>query len=126
MVGLAAQIFKFMNAEELNIVFNKAGTQEAELASVLVQILTMYQHPQIKTPRIRRFVIELAIWMMRNKETNVQIFKDLGMKKELECVTETTSELESFNVFSGTVGLSRHSTTIHSLVETAIKLLKDE
>ncbi|PSS33910.1 ATP-dependent RNA helicase [Actinidia chinensis var. chinensis] len=126
MVGLAAQIFKFMTAEESNTVFNKAGTQEAELASVLVQILTMYQHPQIKTPRIRRFVIELAIWMMRNKETNVQIFKDLGMKKELECVMETTSELESFNVFSGTVGLSRHSTTIHSLVETATKLLEDE
>ncbi|OMO93874.1 hypothetical protein CCACVL1_06298 [Corchorus capsularis] len=38
---------------------------------------------------------------------------------------KTTAELESFNIFSGTVGLSHHSTTTHSLVETALKLLRD-
>jgi len=47
------------------------------------------------------------------------------MEEELEGVMDTTSELESFNIFSGTIGLSRHSTTIHSLVETALMLLKN-
>ncbi|GMP56629.1 hypothetical protein CsSME_00021048 [Camellia sinensis var. sinensis] len=126
MIGLAAHVFKFMTTEASSIVFERAGIEVAELASVLVQILKKHKYPATKTPRIRRFVIELAIWMMRDKETNVQIFKGLGMEKELESVTDTTSEIENFNVFSGTIGLSRHITTIHSLVETAMKLLKDK
>ncbi|KAI8566179.1 hypothetical protein RHMOL_Rhmol02G0019900 [Rhododendron molle] len=126
MVGLAAHVFKFMSSEESSIMFKRAGIQEAELARALVQILRKYPIPAIKTPRIRRFAIELAIWMMRRKERNVQIFKDLGMRKDMESVIETTSELESFNVFSGAIGMSRHSTTIHSLVETAMNLLGDK
>ncbi|PSR85186.1 Armadillo-type fold protein [Actinidia chinensis var. chinensis] len=126
MVGLAARVFKYMPAQESSVVFKRAGIRETELASALVQILNKHQNPPIKTPRIRRFVIELAICMMKDKETNVQVFKDLGMIKELECVMETTCELENFNVFSGAVGMSRHSTTIHSLVETSMKLLEDK
>lgn len=127
MIGLAAQAFKFMSAEEASIMFDVAGVKEAELANKLAEILKKYPHPPSKVPRIRRFAIELAIWMMRDKETNVHIFKEIGMEKELELVLETTAELENFNIFSGTVGLSRHSTTIHSLVETALQLLaKDQ
>lgn len=95
MVGLAAQIFKFMTAQESSAAFHSAGIQEAELASTLIEILKKYRHPSIKTPRIRIFVLELAIWMMLDKETNIQVFKDLGMNTELEWVTETSSELES-------------------------------
>lgn len=95
MVGLAAQIFKFMTAQESSAAFHSAGIQEAELAATLMEILKKYRHPSIKTPRIRIFVLELAIWMMLDKETNIQVFKDLGMKTELEWVTETSSELES-------------------------------
>ncbi|KAH7522406.1 hypothetical protein FEM48_Zijuj07G0135000 [Ziziphus jujuba var. spinosa] len=123
MVGLAAHIFKFMTPQESSLMFERAGITEAELANELVQILRKYQHPPIKVPRIRRFAIELAIWMMRDKESNIRIFNDLGMEKELEGVLESTAEIESFNMFSGTVGMSRHSTTIHSLVETALNLL---
>nr|XP_023906800.1 uncharacterized protein LOC112018500 [Quercus suber]POF18181.1 hypothetical protein CFP56_76114 [Quercus suber] len=126
MVGLGAHVFKFMTSEEARIMFDKAGVTEAGLASKLVQILKKHQYPPIKTPRIRRFAIELVIWMMRDKPTNVCIFKDLEMEMVLENVLETTAELESFNIFSGTVGLSRHSTTIHSLAEIALKLLADE
>ncbi|KAI6693186.1 hypothetical protein NL676_020896 [Syzygium grande] len=125
MVGLAAHAFKFMTAEESTAVFERVGFREAELACALVEILKSYRNPNIKVPRMRRFAIELAIWMMRDKLTNVQIFRDLGMEEELEGVMDTTSELESFNIFSGTIGLSRHSMTIHSLVETALLLLKN-
>ncbi|KAI8566185.1 hypothetical protein RHMOL_Rhmol02G0020400 [Rhododendron molle] len=124
MVGLAVEVFKFMSSEESSVMYRRAGIQEAELAKALVQILKKYQKPSIKTPRIRRFVIELAIWMMRWNETNVQIFKDLGMRKEMESIIETTSELENYNVFSGAIGMSQHRRTIHSLVETAMKLLE--
>lgn len=125
MIGLAAHVFKFMTPQESSIMFEKAGITEAKLAKELLQILKKHQYPPIKIPRIRRFTIELSIWMMRDKVTNVCIFKDLGMEKVLEGVLETTAELESFNIFSGTVGVNRHSTTIHSLVETALKLLAD-
>ncbi|KAK2394045.1 ARM repeat superfamily protein [Trifolium repens] len=125
MVGLAANVFSFMNSSESRTVFEEAGITEAELAKKLVQILKKHQYPATKVPRIRRFVIELAIWMMIEDEENVYTFKDLQMEDVLEGVLETTSELESFNVFSGTVGLNRHTLTIHSLVETALKLLDD-
>ena len=123
MLGLAATGFKFMTSEESSVVFAKTGIREAGLAYELVQILRKYKCPPIKVPRIRRFTIELAIWMMRDNEANVHIFKDLGMEEELEGVLETTSDIENFNIFSGTVGLNRHGTSIHSLVENALKLL---
>lgn len=126
MLGLAAHGFKFMTSEESSVFFEKTGIKEMHLAHELVEILRKYKYPPIKVPRIRRFTIELAIWMMRDKETNVHIFKDLGMEKELEGVLETTSEIESFNIFSGTVGLNRHGTSMHSLVETALKLLEEQ
>ncbi|XP_056161575.1 uncharacterized protein LOC130135821 [Syzygium oleosum] len=125
MVGLAAQVFRYMTSKESSAVFERAGIRETELADTLVQILRKYRYPPIKVPRIRRFALELAIWMMTDKETNVLTFQDLGMEGELERVLETTSEVESFNIFSGTVGVSRHHMTIHSLVELALKLLAD-
>ncbi|XP_028759898.1 uncharacterized protein LOC114718663 [Neltuma alba] len=125
MVGLAANAFKFLSSEESSIVYEEAGTAEVKIACRLVQILQKHQYPPTKVPRIRRFVIELAIWMMKDNPENIATFKNLGMEEVLECVSETTSELESFNVFSGTVGLNRHNTTIHSLVETALELMED-
>ncbi|KAB1208225.1 hypothetical protein CJ030_MR7G012918 [Morella rubra] len=47
------------------------------------------------------------------------------MKQVLENVLETTAEFESFNIFSRIVGLKRHRNTIHSLVETTLKLLDE-
>ncbi|KAI8566186.1 hypothetical protein RHMOL_Rhmol02G0020500 [Rhododendron molle] len=125
LVGLVANVVKFMTCEESSIMFERARIQEAELAEALVKILNKYQKPTIETPRIRRFVIELAIWMMRNNETNVRIFKDLGIVKEMQSVIETTTKLENFNIFCGPVGMSQYSTTIHSLVENAMKLLDE-
>lgn len=125
MLGLAAHAFKFMTSQESSILFEREGITEAELADQLVHILKQHQYPLIKIPKIRRFTIELAIWMMRDKALNVRIFKNLGMEKVLEAVLETTAELEIFSIFSGTVGINRHSTTIHSLVETALKLLEE-
>lgn len=125
MVGLGAQLFKFMTSEEASIMFDMAGIKEEELGNTLICILKKYRTPSAKVPRIRRFAIELVIWMIRGNTEHIQMFKRLGMEEELEAVLETTAEVESFNIFSGTVGLSRHSTTIHSLVETALMLLSE-
>ncbi|KAK1417541.1 hypothetical protein QVD17_26670 [Tagetes erecta] len=125
MVGLAAHMFKFMTYEETNGMFKESGMHVEELAKTLVQILKKCPNPNAKTPRIRRYVVELAIWMMKDNSTNIQRFKNLGMMEELEGVTETTSELESYNIFSGAIGLSRYKISIHSLVELAINIMTD-
>ncbi|KAK2982255.1 hypothetical protein RJ640_016385, partial [Escallonia rubra] len=119
MVGLAAQVFKYMTTQESSAMFERAGVQEAELAKKLVQILKSSKGVSL----LRRYVVELAIVMMREKDTNVQHFKDLGMEKELEHVLETTTQRESFYLIGGSFGVSRHGTPIHSLVETAMELL---
>ncbi|KAL1188567.1 hypothetical protein V5N11_036318 [Cardamine amara subsp. amara] len=127
MVGLAAQVFRFMSSKESSYVFMDSGIKRWQLASSLVSILKKHDKPAIKVPRIRRFVIELAIWMMEDDvENNVEVFRELGLEKELEKVLETTAELENFDVFSGTVGLSRHSSTVHSLAELALKILEEK
>ncbi|GKB35777.1 ARM repeat superfamily protein, partial [Tanacetum coccineum] len=125
MVGLAAHVFRYMTSQEASAMFKLTGIQESDLATSLVQILKKNPQPQAKTPRIRRYVVELAIWMMKDTHNNIQTFKNLGMKQELEAITETTAEIERFNTFSGAIGLSRYKTSIHSLVETAMDLLEN-
>ncbi|XP_008791013.2 uncharacterized protein LOC103708038 [Phoenix dactylifera] len=122
-LGLAVEIIKLMSPEEYNVELAKAGIKETEFPEKLVQILNKYNYPSIKVPRIRRFVIELAIWMMKSDGRYIRMFRDLGMEKELKHVLETTSELECFNVFSGSVGLSRHNTALCSLVNIALEMM---
>lgn len=126
MTGAAGCIFNLMTSEDSKIMLKKSGLREFDLARRLFMILKKYQDPSIKVPSIRRYAIELAIWMMRDDYTNTQSFVRLGMERELKSVLETTSELESFNIFSGAVGLCRHRLPMHSLVATAIKMLENE
>ncbi|KAK4758473.1 hypothetical protein SAY87_019774 [Trapa incisa] len=124
MLGLAAAALKFTgSAQESSAMFKDAGITETELVGALVDILENNHYPPTKSPGIRRSVLELAVWMMRENPDSLHNFRAAGMKKELEGILETTSEVENFNVFSGTIGISRHKTAIHSLVETALALL---
>lgn len=126
MLGLAAAALKFTGlTQESSATFEEAGITEVELVSALVGILKNNRYPPSKSPGIRRSVLELAIWMMREKAMSIYAFRAEGMKRELDGILETTSEIENFNVFSGTIGISRHRTTIHSLVETAMALLSE-
>lgn len=125
MAGLAANVFKYMNSHESRILFQDAGITEAELANKLIEILKNHKYPTSKVPRIRRFTVELAIWMMKDKAENIYTFKDLGMEEALKGVLETTSELENFNIFCGSVGLNRYKLATQSLFETALELMED-
>ncbi|KAG6467915.1 uncharacterized protein LOC122034615 [Zingiber officinale] len=122
-VGLVTQLCKFTNADEFARALEQAEIQEIELVEKLVEILKEYEYPDIKVPRIRRFVIEQAIWMMNSDSNSVGLFEKFGMERLLESVEETTSELECFHIFSGSVGLSRHRKTMPYLVETASNIM---
>ncbi|KAL6645515.1 hypothetical protein ACP70R_017123 [Stipagrostis hirtigluma subsp. patula] len=122
-LGLAAQMLRFMQPGELRASLATACVTDAALARTLVQILREYSRPSMVVPRIRLYTIELAIGMMRADARFVPLFAELGMEGELRRVEGTTSEVECFNVFSGSVGLSRRAVGICSLVESALDLM---
>ncbi|CAL9153967.1 unnamed protein product, partial [Musa hybrid cultivar] len=50
-LGLATQVFRFMDAGVLSKQLEQLGTREEEFAERLVQILEEYNHPSAKVPR---------------------------------------------------------------------------
>nr|CAB3497090.1 unnamed protein product [Digitaria exilis] len=130
-LGLAAQMLRFMEPGELRAALATAGVTEAALARTLVLVLREYgNRPSMVVPRIRLYTLELAIALMvaRSPEGEearfAALFVELGMEGELVRVAETTSGLECFNVFSGSVGLSRRAVSVGSLVESAREYMR--
>ncbi|KAK8942990.1 hypothetical protein KSP39_PZI008959 [Platanthera zijinensis] len=121
-IGLALQILNPGNPSYMDMV-GKAGIKEEEFAGRLVRILCKYEIPENKVPRMRRVVIDLSITLMKHDRRYIKLFRDLGMEWVLKGAADTTSELECFNVFSGSVGLGRHAVMLSSLVDTALQLL---
>ncbi|KAJ3676313.1 hypothetical protein LUZ60_003725 [Juncus effusus] len=122
-IGLLIEACKFMEPAKFNEELDQAGITQFQLVERLISILREYIYPDIKVPRVRRFVIELAIWLMRSSSLYRELFKNVEMKVLLESVAETTSEVENFHVFSGSVGLSQHSSTLVALVDEALEVL---
>nr|GMD72638.1 ARM repeat superfamily protein [Ipomoea batatas] len=100
-------------------------SEQEKLQEMMIGLAAQY--PSVKVPRMRRFVIELAIWMMRDDKTSsaVEVLRNLGMERRLEFVMETTSRAgETLMFFSGTVGdESMPSKLCTRCFHTAINLL---
>ncbi|CAL9044088.1 uncharacterized protein LOC135673315 [Musa acuminata AAA Group] len=124
-IGLTTQICKLMDPDEFAEALRQASIEETDLVEKLVRTLEKYTFPEIMVPRIRRFVIEQAIWMMKSNRNSIQLFKKFEMENLLGSVAETTSQLECFHIFSGSVGLIQHSKPLSSLLETALDLMID-
>ncbi|KAL5210599.1 hypothetical protein ABZP36_006222, partial [Zizania latifolia] len=122
-LGLAAQMLRFMEPGELRASLAAATVTDEALARTMVQVLREYNRPSMVVPRIRRYTIELAVAMMRWDERYAAMFLELGMEDQLRRVASTTSELECFNVFSGSVGISRRAVSVCALVESALELM---
>lgn len=130
-IGLAAQIFKFITRSDFDRVFEESsGVTKSSLISELVKVIRKHPRPSNEVPSIRRFSIELLISVM--EIDRVAVLSSLTMemiielKETLEAVMETTSEMESYSTFSGSVGVSRHRLPISSLVQSAMELLGDD
>ncbi|KAG0552810.1 hypothetical protein BDA96_01G539600 [Sorghum bicolor] len=125
-LGLAAQMLRFMQPGELRASLATAGVTDAALARTLVLVLREYSRPSMVVPRIRLYTLELAIALMRSDARFVALFVELGMEAEQRRVAETTSGLECFNVFSGSVGLSRRAVSVGCLVDSAMELMRQK
>ncbi|GLJ31151.1 hypothetical protein SUGI_0624170 [Cryptomeria japonica] len=121
-MGLAAQIFKFLSKTDMDSVFEEAATTKDALLMHLVEILRSHSRPSTSFPNIRRFCIELAISVLQ-KDKECFGMEKLVLKAAVENVMETTSEIERYSILSGSIGLARHRITIHSLLQTALRLL---
>ncbi|KAL5137265.1 hypothetical protein HKD37_10G027658 [Glycine soja] len=111
MIGLAASVFTFMTSYESSIIFEESRITEDELPNKLSDILKKHRYPPTKVSRIRR-AGNLDDERKIRKHSYFQGFRNRG-------------GAGSFNVFSATMGLNRHNLTIHSLVETTLKLVED-
>ncbi|KAH7676930.1 Armadillo-like helical-containing protein [Dioscorea alata] len=124
-IGLTTQIFRFMTPEEHDKELKRACISATKFAKRLLEILEKYNAPCVKFPRIRRFVVELVIWLMKSHEQYKQLFKKFEMDRAIKSVAETTSKLECFPVFSGSIGLNRHDISLSSLADVALELLME-
>ncbi|CAM0873566.1 unnamed protein product [Alopecurus aequalis] len=129
-VGLTTQICTFMDCEQFAAELRGAGLEERAYVQRLVGILRQYRYPQVNVPRIRRFVVQQVIWLMTSSPQRagggfVELLRDreLGMERLLEAIADTTSEVECYHVFSGSVPISKHRESFSTIVENALQLL---
>ncbi|GLJ31153.1 hypothetical protein SUGI_0624220 [Cryptomeria japonica] len=121
-IGLAAQIFKFFNKSSMETAFNEAAITEREFVRRLIEVLQRHPRPSIKVPHIRRYCIEVVISILE-KDKSCFVTERLKLEEALVRVEETTSEMEGYSSLSGSIGLTRHHTTIQCLVNIALVLL---
>jgi hypothetical protein len=125
-IGFAAQFFKIMTKSNFDLVFKKSsGVTKESLICKLVKVFRSHPYPSKDVPNIRRFSIELLIAVMERDKAALEKRSEWveALAEALEKVMNTTSDWEYYSAFSGSVGLSRHSTPIRSLALSAMKLL---
>ncbi|KAL6901925.1 hypothetical protein ACP4OV_004801 [Aristida adscensionis] len=127
-VGLTTQACRFIDGERFGAELRGAGAEERAYVERLAIVLRQYRYPHIRLPRMRRFVVQQAIWLMASTGGGggggyVQLMREVGMERLLESIADTTSELECYHVFSGSVGISKHRENFAGIVEHGLELL---
>ncbi|RLN19000.1 uncharacterized protein C2845_PM02G25420 [Panicum miliaceum] len=125
-VGLTVEICKFIDGERFAAELRGAGVaEERAYAERLASVLRRYRYPEIRVPRMRRFVVQQVIWLVKcsRGDVYVELFREVGMERLLESIADTTSELECYHVFSGSVGISKHRENFSGIVDSALELI---
>ncbi|KAF0911902.1 hypothetical protein E2562_012729 [Oryza meyeriana var. granulata] len=131
-VGLTTQICKFIDGERFAAELHGTGIDERGYVERLASILREHRYPVIRVPRMRRFVVQQVIWLMSSSSADggdaggadyVSLLREAGMERLLESIADTTSELECYHVFSGSVGINKHRENLSAAVDAALELL---
>ncbi len=134
-VGLTVQICKFIDGVRFAGELCGAGIDERSYVERLASILREHRYPVIRVPRMRRFIVQQVIWLMTSSSSAdgggggggganyVSLLREAGMERLLESIADTTSELECYHVFSGSVGISKHRESFSAAVDAALELL---
>ncbi|KAF8728753.1 hypothetical protein HU200_018031 [Digitaria exilis] len=124
-VGLTTQICRFIDGERFADELRAAGVEERAYVQRLARILRDYKYPEIRVPRMRRFVVQQVVWMMTcsRGDVYVELLREVGMEGLLGSIADTTSELECYHAFSGSVGIGKHRESFSGVVDIALELI---
>jgi hypothetical protein len=125
-VGLTTQICRFIDGERFAAELGGARVEERAYVQRLATILGNNEYPKVKIPRMRRFVVQQVIWLMTCPGGGgyMELLRGVGMEGLLVSIADTTSELESYHVFSGSVGIGKHRESFPGIVDSALELIK--
>ncbi|CAL5064879.1 unnamed protein product [Urochloa decumbens] len=121
-LGLTTQICGFIDGDRFAAELREPRAYVERLAS----ILRCYSYPDISVPRMRRFVVQQVIWLMTNDSGGAaytELLREVGMEQLLHSTADTTSVLERYHVFSGSVGISKHRESFSAIVDSALELI---
>uniref|UniRef100_A0A0E0M9H2 Uncharacterized protein n=1 Tax=Oryza punctata TaxID=4537 RepID=A0A0E0M9H2_ORYPU len=132
-LGLILQFSKLVTAADFNVAVNLNGVGCRNFIQKLKSILEKANEQETDVlemhPGIRRFAIELVIWIMQSDSQLhcKQHFIDCGMRSALEEAKNTSrraSWQENFKLFSpGGIPLLEYEESLHSVVSRALKLI---
>ena len=121
-LGLAAKTLPTVNEDTFADIFFKSGRLDRH--TVIKQLMHFLDHVPISTkqPRLRRYAVELiCVLLERNEEINL-CFLSEGLPQILYRVLDNVSDVENYLLFSGGMGLIRHTQEMEWLVEKALFL----
>jgi hypothetical protein len=86
-VGLTTEICQLIDGEQFAAELRGAGVaDERAYVELLANILRQYRYPDIRVPRMRRFVVQQVIWLMTSSGGGgdhsggyVQLLREVGM-----------------------------------------------
>ncbi|KAH7280380.1 hypothetical protein KP509_37G064700 [Ceratopteris richardii] len=121
-IGLLAVTVAEVKTEELVKAMENGGMTVAGLASKLDMLLKRHTGASTALPRLRRYVIELAVALAERHETVfIAPFQEINFRSRLRRVADSVCELENYATFSGVSGLTAYDVAMSQLVDMAIE-----
>ncbi|XP_062182885.1 uncharacterized protein LOC133886990 [Phragmites australis] len=122
LIGLASQIYNVIPEHCIHVLDSQ--TNVTGLVQKLVRALNSNKKPSSEYPRMRRVIVEMAIFIVESCPRYATIFREQGMMEALSKVERTPTRLEKYRIFFGDVGVVAESgLPLHDLVARAKGLI---
>ncbi|KAH7280398.1 hypothetical protein KP509_37G065500 [Ceratopteris richardii] len=123
-IGLLAVVVGELSEEELCKVMEDEAVMPEEMAAKLERLLERNSRVSTELPRLRRYVIELALALAEHHKTKfMPVFEKLHFRSKIRLVADSLSELENYATFSGASGVTPFMVPMSQLVDTAMERL---
>ena len=121
-LGLAAKTLPTVNEGTFRDIFFESGRLDRH--SVIKKLMQFLDHVPLSTkqPRLRRYAVELICVLLERNEEIKSCFLSEGLPQLLYRVLDNVSDVENYLLFSGGMGLIRHTQGMEWLVEKALFL----
>ncbi|KAF2924216.1 hypothetical protein DAI22_07g253300 [Oryza sativa Japonica Group] len=124
LIGLSSQICQVIPEDFAREV--EHGQIKEKFIKRLVEVLNAHMKPSVHCPRIRRVIVQHAIYLMEFNSRYANDFHKCWMVEALSMVERTPSRAENYRLLSGDTGLMEHNTPLTALVARAKELMGRE